>query len=301
VRRNRLNNYKRSWGPAVLLVSPSLLLIGVFVYGFLGWNLRVSFTSWRGLTPTYDFVGLRNYIALWQDERWLIDIRNLVIFTVVFVGGALLLGLAMAVLLEPGLRGEGILRSIFLFPMAISFIATGIVWRWLLDNGTGDSTTGLNQLFASVGLDFLRSDWQRSDSIWAVAAMALPAGWALSGYVMTIFLASMRGVPESMREAAGLDGASERQIFWYVTRPAMRPVGLSVVLILVHVSLKTFDLLYSVDQHNLKIDTPSMYMWFTTFDGGFYARGATIATLLLIGVVLVMGPYIWFSLRSERR
>src|SRR5262249_8499352 len=105
VRRPRRRR-KYAWGPALLLVSPSLLAIGIFVYGFLGWNLRVSFTSWRGLTPKYDFVGLRNYTALWQDRRWLIDVNNIVIFTVVFVLGALALGFLMAYLIERGVHGE---------------------------------------------------------------------------------------------------------------------------------------------------------------------------------------------------
>jgi ABC-type sugar transport system permease subunit len=296
-RRRRL----ASWAPGLLLVSPSLVAVGLFVYGFLGWNLRVSFTSWRGLTPRYDFVGLRNYVALWHDERWLIDLHNIVIFTAVFVAGSLILGFVLAYLIDRGVRGEAFLRGVYLLPMAISFIATGIVWRWLLDNGHGPETTGLNRLFTTVGLGFLRSDWHRSDSGWAVAAVALPAGWALSGYVMALFLAGMRGVPDSIRDAARVDGASEFQVFWYVTRPMLRPVLLSAVVILVHVSLKTFDLLYALDPHNLKIETPSLYMWFTTFDGGFYYRGATIATLLVIGVALLTGPYIRYSIRKERR
>lgn len=155
-------------------------------------------------------------------------------------------------------------------------------------------------MFTTLGLGFLRSDWHRSNSGWAVAAVALPAGWALSGYVMALFLAAMRSVPDSMRESARVDGASEVQVFWYVTRPMLRPALLSAIVILVHISLKTFDLLYALDQGNLKIDTPSLYMWYTTFDGGFYNRGATIATLLLLGIALVIGPYIWYSVRTER-
>jgi glucose/mannose transport system permease protein len=198
-------------------------------------------------------------------------------------------------------RGEGFLRGVFLFPMAISFIATAIVWLWLLDNGSGNDTAGINKLLADVGLGFLRSDWHKSNSVWAIAAVALPAGWALSGYVMALFLAGMRGVNETLRESARMDGASETQIFWYVVRPALRPVTFSAMLIMIHISLKTFDLLYALDQGNLRIDTPSLYMWFTTFDGGFYDRGATIATVLLLGVALVVGPYVWYSLRTERR
>ncbi len=290
-----------AWLAGLLLVSPSLILIGVFVYGFLGWNVRVSFTNWRGLSPSYQFVGLDNYERLLRDERWHADVRNLVVFTAVFVASALILGFLMAMLLDKGVRGEGFLRGVFLFPMAISFIATAIVWRWLLDNGAGADTAGLNKLFAVLGLDFLRSDWHKSDSVWAIAAVALPAGWALSGYVMALFLAGMRGVPEALRESARLDGASETQVFWHVVRPALRPVTFSAMLIMIHISLKTFDLLYALDQGNLRIDTPSVYMWFTTFDGGFYDRGATIATVLLLGVALVVGPYVWYALRTERR
>jgi glucose/mannose transport system permease protein len=298
--RRRSRRRGHPWASGLLLVAPSLVAVGIFVYGFLGWNLRVSFTSWRGLSPRYDFVGLHNYLALWHDERWLIDVHNVVIFTAVFVAGALALGFVLAFLIDRGVRGEGFLRGVYLFPMAISFIATGIVWRWLLDNGHGAETTGLNRLLSAVGLGLLRSDWHRSTSGWAVAAAALPAGWALSGYVMALFLAGMRMIPESLREAARMDGASEAQVFWHVTRPMLRPVLLSAIVILVHVSLKTFDLLYALDQQNLKIETPSLYMWFTTFDGGFYNRGATIATVLLLGVALLIAPYIRYSMRKER-
>jgi glucose/mannose transport system permease protein len=292
----------RAWGPGLLLIAPSLILLAVFVYGFLGWNIRVSFTSWRGLLPKYDFVGLANYVALGDDLRFTkFDVPHIAIFTLVFVVGSLALGFFMALLLDKSVKGENFFRNVYLFPMAISFIATAIIWRWLMDNGGGASTTGLNKLFVAAGLGFLRNDWFRSDSSWAIAAIALPAGWALSGYVMSLFLAGMRGVSEDLREAARVDGANEPKVFWYVIRPMLLPVLMSAVVILAHISLKTFDLFYAMDQKNIKIDTPALYMWFTTFDGGFYARGATIATLLLLGVAVVIVPYIWYSVRAERK
>ena len=291
----------RRWGPGLLLVTPSLLALGVFVYGFLGWNVRVSFTSWRGLTPTYDNVGMRNYSALADDERFNLDVKHVLVFTLVFVLGSLVVGFLMAMLLERGIRAETVFRTVFLLPMAISFIATAIIWRWLLDNGSGDQTAGLNKLLTDIGLGFLRSDWHKSDSEWAIAAIALPAGWALSGYIMALFLAGLRGVPDELREAARVDGANEPRVFWHVVRPMLLPVVMSAVVILAHISLKTFDLFYAIDLNNLKIDTPAVYMWYTTFAGGFYARGASIATLLLLGVALVIVPYIWYSVRSERR
>ena len=292
----------RAWGPGLLLILPSLIVLAVFVYGFLGWNIRVSLSSWRGLLPAHDFVGLANYVALFDDARFTeFDVPNIAIFTLVFVAGSLMLGFFMALLLDRGVRGENAFRSVYLFPMAISFIATAIIWRWLMDNGEGESTTGLNKLLVEAGFASLRNDWFRAESRWAIAAIALPAGWALSGYVMSLFLAGMRGVPEDLREAARVDGANAPRVFWHVVRPMLLPVLMSAVVILAHISLKTFDLFYAMDQKNIKIDTPALYMWFTTFDGGFYARGAAIATLLLLGVATVIVPYVWYSVRSERR
>jgi glucose/mannose transport system permease protein len=285
----------------LLLLSPSLILLGVFVYGFLGWNLDVSFAKWRGLQPTYKYEGPQNYQHLMHDDRFTTDVRNVVIFTIVFVTGALLMGFLLALLLEPGVRAEGLFRGMYLFPMAISFIATAIVWRWLLNNSTGSQQTGFNKVFDAAGLDFLVNDWFKSSSRWAVAAIAIPAGWALSGYIMALFLAGMRGVSDDLREAARVDGASEPKVFWYVVRPMLLPVLMSAVVILAHISLKTFDLIFAMDVESRKIETPALYMWFTTFDGLNFSRGAAIATLLVLGISVIIIPYIWYSIRTERR
>lgn len=291
----------RKWGPAILLMLPSLLLLGVFVYGFLGWNLRVSLSDWRGFRPNYAYHGFESYSRLPDDARFTNDVRNLVVFTAVFVIGALVVGFLLAVLLERGVRGEGIFRSIFLFPMAISFIATAIVWRWLLNNAGGAQETGLNKLFDALGLDVLVNDWFKADRPWAVAAVAIPAGWALCGYIMALFLAGMRGVSDDLREAARVDGANEPRVFWFIVRPMLVPVVMSAIVILAHISMKTFDLIYALDPKSPKIETPALYMWFTTFDGLNFTRGAAIATLLVAGISLLIIPYIWYSIRSERQ
>jgi glucose/mannose transport system permease protein len=284
-----------------LLVSPSLLLLGVFVYGFLGWNLRVSLADWRGLRPSYEYAGFDNYSRLPDDTRFTDDVHNVVVFTVAFVVGTLVVGFVLALLLERGVAGEGFFRGVFLFPMAVSFIATAIVWRWLLNNAGGSQETGLNKAFDALGLDFLANNWFKSDTNWAPAAIALPAGWALSGYVMALFLAGMRGVPDDLREAARVDGANEPRVFWHVVRPMLLPVVMSAVVILAHISLKTFDLMFAMDVESRKIETPALYMWFTTFDGLNFSRGAAIATLLVLGISVVIIPYIWYSIRLERR
>jgi len=296
----------RRWGPGLLLVAPSLIALGIFVYGFMGWTLRISFSDWNGRRPDLGNVGFANYRELADEtttvgQRFAIDVRNVIIFTVVFVVGSLIVGFVLALLLDRGAVGESFFRGVFIFPMAISFIAIAIIWRWLLSNGTGSQLTGINKLFHLAGLDFLQSNWFKSDSGWAIAAVALPAGWALAGYVMALFLAGMRGVPEDLREAARVDGAREPQVFWHVVRPMLLPVTMSALVILAHISLKTFALIYAMDLKSLKIDTPALYMWFTTYEGRAYGRGAAIAVLLLLGIAVIIVPYIWYSVRSERR
>jgi glucose/mannose transport system permease protein len=291
----------RKWGPAILLIAPSLLAIGVFVYGFLGWNLTVSLSDWRGLRPSYNYVGFENYTRLASDGRFTNSVGNVIVFTIVFVGGALLVGFVLAYLLERRIRGEGFFRAIYLFPMAISLIAVAIIWRWLMSNATGAQQTGLNRLFSSVGLDFLVNDWFKADRPFAVMAVAIAAGWALSGYIMALFLAGMRGVSDDLREAARVDGATEPRVFWHIVRPMLLPVLMSAVVILVHISFKTFDLIFAMDAESRRIEMPAIYMWFTTFDSFNFNRGAAIATLLMVGVAVVIVPYIWYSMRVERR
>lgn len=282
-----------------LLVLPSIIAVGIFVYGFIAWSLRVSVSDWKGLTPDYTFAGLKNYLNLFADPRFHVDIRNTVIFTVVFVGGALILGLFLAILLDQHLPGEAFFRALFLFPMAISFIVTGVVWRWLMNSAlSADRLSGFNALFESLGLDFLINQWHLTPT-YGIAAIALAAIWQMSGYTMALYLGGLRAVPEDLREAARVDGASELQIYRRVILPLLWPVTLSAVIILGHISLKVFDLIIAVAGKQLPLDVPAIYMWQTTFDGLFYGRGASIGILLLISVAVLIIPYLYYSLRSE--
>ncbi len=293
----RMRSKKENW-QAFLLVLPSILAVAVFVYGFIAWSGRVSLSKWKGLTPDYTWTGLSNYVELFHDPRFAIDVRNTLIFTVIFVFGSLVLGLLLSLLLDTGLRGEGIFRSIFLFPMAISYIVTGVVWRWLMNPATGTRISGLNLLFDKLGLDFLINQWHTTP-YWGIAAIALPAVWQMSGYCMAIYLAGLRAIPDELREAARVDGASEFQILTGIVLPLLRPVTLSVMIILGHMSLKVFDLIVAVAGKQLPLDVPALYMWQATFDGLFYGRGAAIGILLLLSVAVLIIPYLFYSLRSE--
>jgi glucose/mannose transport system permease protein len=291
----------RRWGPGLLLVSPSILLIAVFVYGLIGWNVKVSLSDWREANPTSGWAGLAAYRELLEDDpAWTENVNHLLLFTVTFIVGALLVGLVLAFLMEKGVRGEGFFRSVYLFPMAISFIAAGVVWRWLMNPAPGDRASGLNVVFDKVGLGFLSNQWYL-DPNWGMAAMALPAIWALGGYIMALYLAGFRGVPEELREAARMDGASEWRVYRHVVFPHLRPVTLGALIILGHISIKVFDLIVAIGGKQLITQVPAVYMWILIYDARDYAKGAAIATLLLIGISILIIPYLIYTVRAERQ
>lgn len=288
------------WLPGLLLVSPSIVAIAVFVYGMLGWNFKVALSDQHDEITPGKFVGLENFVNLWDETRWGISVRHAIVFTLVFVGGALVLGWFLAFLMEKGLKGEGGFRAVYLFPMAISFIATGVVWRWLMNSATGERAVGLNALFGMFGLDFLQWQWFR-DQDWGMAAMAIPAIWQMSGYVMALFLAGFRGVPEELREAARVDGCNEWQVYRYVVFAFLRPVTLSAMIILGHISLKVFDLIVSVSGKQIITDVPAIFMWTAVYDSHDPAKGATIAAYIVLSVAIFVVPYLIWNARREKR
>ncbi|HEX8684561.1 MAG TPA: sugar ABC transporter permease [Ardenticatenaceae bacterium] len=290
--------FTRETALGAAMVAPSILALLIFVYGFIAWSGRVSLSNWRGLTPNYEWAGFSNYTNLFSDQRFYIDVRNTVIFTVLFVGGSLLLGLTLAILLDQRLSGESFFRSLFLFPMAISFIVTGVVWRWLMNPAPGSRMTGLNLLFDRLGLDFLINQWHATPQ-WGIAAIAIPAIWQMSGYTMALYLGGLRSISDDLREAARMDGASEIQIYRHIILPLLSPITLSAMIILGHISLKVFDLIVAIAGKQLPLDVPAIYMWTTTFDGQFYSRGATIGILLLLSVAVLVIPYLAYTMRTE--
>ena len=285
---------------SLLLISPSILAVLIFIYGFIAWSVRVSLSNWKGLNPDYTWTGFRNYLELFSDPRFAVDVRNTLLFTTVFVAGSLILGFLLAVMLDQGLRGEGFFRSLFLFPMAISYIVTGVVWRWLMNPAMGSRMSGFNLLFTSLGLDSWVNAWHTTPR-WGMAAIALAAIWQMSGYTMALYLAGLRAIPQELKEAARIDGASEFQIYRRIMVPLLAPVTLSALIILGHMSLKVFDLIVAIAGKQLKLDVPAIYMWQATFDGLFYARGAAIGIILLISVAVLIVPYIRYTLRTEVR
>ncbi|HID86581.1 MAG TPA: sugar ABC transporter permease [Anaerolineae bacterium] len=285
----------------VLLIFPSVAAIAVFVYGFIGFTGFVSLTKWNKLLPDFSLAGLRNYQALFANPRFQIDMRNMVVFTALFLISCLAIGFLLAVLLDQHIRGEGFFRTIYLYPMALSFIVTGIAWRWLLNPGSREmGSTGVNLLFEQLGLGFLKTGWYTDPKI-GIKAVVIAAVWQMSGYVMAMYLAGLRGIPEELREAARVDGASEWQILWHVIVPLLRPITLGAVIVLGHIALKIYDLVVAMTGPGIgfSCDVPAYFMWDTTFQSNRFAQGASIATILLVMVSILIVPYLAYSLRRE--
>ena len=286
---------------SLLLIAPSLIAIAVFVYGFIGFTAFASLTKWDNLAPDFTFVGLQNYSRLFDTVRFQIDLRNTVTFTVFFLVLCLSLGFMLAVLLDRKIRGEAIFRSIFLFPLALSFIVTGVVWRWLLNPGSAElGSTGINLLLDTVGLGFLKTGWYTDPKI-GIKAVVVAATWQMSGYVMAMYLAGLRGIPEELREAALVDGASEFQVYRHIIVPLLHPITLGAMIILGHISLKIFDLVVAMTGPGpgFSSDVPAFFMFDTTFRGNNFAQGAGIAVILLVMVAILIVPYLVYNLRLE--
>lgn len=309
------------------LLLPSLAAVGIFVYGLIAWTGFISTTRWNTLRPDYTSVGLANFASIFGNARFQIDLRNTVVFTIFFVGGALILGLTLANLIDRRIRAEGLFRSLFLFPMAISFIVTGVVWKWLLSPGTSGQPVGFNQL---LGLDPTTNRWFTDPTVVhipadsgvgtvlkdiglgfltssefgipiAMLAIVIAATWQMSGFVMALYLAGLRGIPEELREAARVDGANEWSIFRHVIFPLLTPITLSAVIILGHISLKIYDLTVAMSPNGpaFATDVPATFMWQTTFKDDQFARGAAVAVVMLVLVAALIVPYLVWSRRQE--
>jgi len=283
------------------VLLPTVLLLGYFVYGLIGWTFNTSLTDRHTARPgAANHVGFDNYVNLFGEDRFLNSLKNLGVLTVAFIVGTLIFGVLWALLLEKGVAGEGLFRSIFLFPMAVSMIASGVVWGWLLNPSQGDDARGLNRLFDLLHLNFLENPWWTAGSRWTtMASIALPAVWQLSGYIMALFLAGFRGIPPELREAARVDGASEFKLYRYVLFPQLSPIALSALIILGHMSLKLFDLIYAITGVNqFRTEVPSVYLWNTLLRNDM-AKAAAIAIVLLAVVAVLVIPYVAFTVRQE--
>ena len=278
-----------------LVVAPAFVLGFAFIYGLMVWNGVLSVTASRML-PNYDeFVGLDQYRKLFEMDRWWVALKNLGIFSVLYVGGALVLGLTLAILLDQRVRAEGFLRTVYLYPMALSFIVTGTAWKWILN-----PSMGIEKLMQDLGWSSFHFDWlvQSETAIYCVVIAGI---WQSAGFAMALFLAGLRGIDDSIIKAAQMDGASLPRIYWRIILPILRPVVFSTILVLSHLSIKGFDLVMALTAGGpgFSTDVPATFMFVMSFTRGQIGLGAASATMMLATVAAIVVPYLYSELRAK--
>jgi glucose/mannose transport system permease protein len=282
------------WLPRLVL-APSFVLSFFFIYGLIAWNGYLSVSASR-LLPNYRFVGLDQYAALFASERWWVALHNLAVFGTLFIGGSMLLGLLLAILLDQRIRIEGVLRTIYLYPMALSFIVTGTAWKWILNPGLG-----IERLVRQWGVDDFSFDWLVNPDR-AIYTVVIAGVWQSAGFVMALFLAGLRGVDDALIKAAQIDGASLPRIYWHIVIPTLRPVFFSTLMVLSHLAIKSFDLVMALTAGGpgFATDLPATYMYSMAFARGRIGLGAASATFILATVAAIVVPYFYSELRQRK-
>jgi glucose/mannose transport system permease protein len=249
------------------------------------------------MLPQWDFVGFLQYDKLFANPRWDVALSNLVVFGILFICISLIIGLALAIFLDQKIKAEGLIRTIYLYPMAVSFVVTGTAWKWILNPGLG-----IEKLVRDFGFTDFEFRWL-VDQEMAIYTIVIAAIWQSSGFVMAMFLAGLRGVDDSLVKAAKIDGASAWQSYWYVILPILRPVFFSAVVILSHIAIKSFDLVQALTGGGpgYASDLPANFMYTFAFNRAQMGIGAASAMIMLFGVLAILVPYLYSELRGSNR
>jgi glucose/mannose transport system permease protein len=284
----------QDWIPRLVL-SPSLAAMLVFVYGFIAFTIFLSFSSSRML-PSYDLVGLDNYVRLWNLSAWWTAVGNLLIFATLYISICTVIGLTLAILLDQKIRGEGMLRPIYLYPMALSFIVTGTAWKWIMDPGIGLENT--MHVWGWTSFEFT---WIKDRNM-AIYCVVIAAVWQTSGFVMAMFLAGLRGIDNEILKAAQIDGASNWNLYRRVVIPLLRPAFLSAFVILAHLSVKSYDLIIALTGGGpgRATELPATFMYSYTFTRNSMGIGAASAVIMLMTIAAIMTPYLYAELKEKK-
>lgn len=293
VRRDFRRWLRRDRTVAILVLAPSLIAVAVFIYSFIVWTFYISVVKWNSSIVDYSFVGLDNWQNMITDTRWLTDLRNMFMYAAGFMSQCIVIGFTLACLLDQKIKGESLFRTIFIFPFAVSGIVTGVVWRWLMQ-----PETGLNLIFQTVGLEFLKSKWF-TDPTWGILSVSVAGAWQFSGYVMALYLAGLRGISSDVREAASIDGASTFHLYKDVIIPLLAPVTFTAVVLTGMGSIRVFDIPAVIGTGAaFGTDAMAFYMFTLTFQMQRYSLGAAVAGAMIIFASFLVVPYI-ASMRNE--
>ncbi|MDA7471716.1 sugar ABC transporter permease [Candidatus Pelagibacter ubique] len=278
-----------------IVVAPSFAVILWFVYGFIGWTFYISLTKSK-LLPNYEFWGIHQYVRLWQMPRWHIAVENLFIFTSLFIILCIFIGVILSIFLDQKIRSEGVIKTIYLYPMALSFIVTGTAWKWILN-----PTMGIEKFAHQIGFENFQFDWLVTPGM-SIYTVVIAGVWQSSGFIMAIFLAGLRSIDDEVIKAAKVDGASTFSIYIKIVLPMMRPVFMSAIVILVHLSIKSYDLVIALTAGGpgISSDMPAVFMTKMAFGRSEVGLASASAIMMFATVSAIIVPYLYSELRREQ-
>ncbi|MFX0024908.1 MAG: carbohydrate ABC transporter permease [Candidatus Hermodarchaeota archaeon] len=254
-------------------------------------------TDWEGLTQSSNFVGLENYIAMFNDPVFWTSLVNNFLFMLLFIPTSLIIGLFLAILLDQKIRKEGVFRSIYLLPFALSFVVTAYLWQWMfVQDGV------LNNILEIFGLGFLDVKWISDPNI-ALISVSIALVWQFSGYIMLIFLAAMRSIPVSHVMAAQVDGASGFKLYTRIVIPQIKTSTFSAFVILMIFVLKAFDFIWILTDEGgpgWATTILPITIYKVAFKANMFAYSSAIATTLLFIVMIIVIPYLYITYRKRR-
>ena len=277
-----------------IVLAPSFIVVLIFVYGFIGWTAWVSLTRSR-LMPRYQIEGLFQYDRLFGSPRWDTALTNMFVFGFLFITIAMVLGLVLAILLDQNIRTEGAIRTVYLYPMALSMIVTGTAWKWILNPGLG-----LQAMVRGWGFESFTFDWLVNPDM-ALYTIVLAAIWQSSGFVMALFLAGLRSVDQEIIKAAQVDGIPTWRVYTAIIIPSMAPIFLSAFIVLAHLAIKSFDLVIALTGGGpgYATDLPATYMYAMAFSRGDIGQAASSAMIMMLIVFTIVVPYLYSELRTK--
>lgn len=276
-----------------LALLPMAITVAVAYVGATLWTLRVSLSSSRTF-PTHDFVGLEQYRRLFDNERWLHALNNLALYGTLVIAGALLVGTLLAVLIDRGVRAEGAMRTVFLYPYALSFVATGLIWQWLLN-----PASGLQQVVRGLGFDGFEFDWI-VDPERALFTVAIAGTWQSAGLVMALVLAALRGVDDELWKAARIEGIPTWRVYVSIVLPSVAPALATAFVLLFTAAIKVFDTVVAMTQGGPGIasDVPAKFIMDHLFARANIALASAGAIVLLCTGLALAAP--WWYWRSRQ-
>ncbi len=285
----------RNLSSKIAAIPMVLVGLGVFVGGTI-WTVVYSFTDSR-LLPRLQFVGFEQYERLWSTRRWLVSIENLAIYGIVSLVFTMCLGFLLAALLDRKIRFEDTFRTIFLYPFALSFIVTGLVWQWLLNPDFGIQSVVRSMGFPNFNFDPLYN----SDLV--LIGLLIAGLWQGTGLIMVIMLAGLRSIDEDIWKATRVDGIPIWKTYIIVIIPMMKPVFVTALVLVTSGIVKLYDLVVAMTSGGpgISSEVPAKYVYDTLFTRQNLGQGFAASTMMLVTVAIILIPWAYMQFREKRQ